>query len=581
MTQLPAAVTIADLTRATTLSSAALFEAMQTTAGVAESVSVSLTQIMTSSFGGLPTGGGTGQLLSKLSGADYSTQWSNIASAVLGTTGITTSGSTTVTVQFAAATPLSVLGVAGTTSTAPLPIVAAAGGQVLQSNAGNTGVLFSAITTTILPSGATSLPLVGAGAGNPPNYAVLTVPGGGSGTTTLTAFGVVYGNGTSTLGITAAGTTAWPLVGNGTAAAPTFQVLNVLGGGIGLTALATGDLLVASNNTTLTRLAAATTGFVLTANGTNAVPSYQASVATTKFFGGRLTLSSTDPVMIADATAQSAIFFGPYGDEANLFSFPTNATGTFITYQFTQRSLNLDPANVTSGNLYDICLATTAGAFFFGHGPAWTSTTARSAAIALVEGVWVNAAPITLRANATTTASIGTSLAVLVGTFYATANGQTGMAFKPSAATGGTNNILGLCNVFNRVPTMAINRDAQAIWTTSSTAFEMLNNNASNRISWVDSLHESFVDASLLNSFNVNTAGAGSRMGMNLNSTTATPNVQVANNNTNANGQTVTEIFFPQVGLSYVQGMQAVTQTTFTAQFNGAPFNALIVRLEM
>lgn len=45
-TPLPAVVTIFDLTLATTLSTGALFEAAQTTGGVAESVSISLTQLL-------------------------------------------------------------------------------------------------------------------------------------------------------------------------------------------------------------------------------------------------------------------------------------------------------------------------------------------------------------------------------------------------------------------------------------------------------------------------------------------------------------------------------------------------------
>lgn len=51
---LPAVVTIVDLTPATTVSAAALFEAVQTTAGSVESVSVSLLQIVAAVVTALP-----------------------------------------------------------------------------------------------------------------------------------------------------------------------------------------------------------------------------------------------------------------------------------------------------------------------------------------------------------------------------------------------------------------------------------------------------------------------------------------------------------------------------------------------
>lgn len=87
-------------------------------------------------------------------------------------------------------------------------------------------VSLSQIGATILTSilnGSSGLPLVGNGSALAPSFQVLTVPGGGIGTNTLTKFGVVWGNGTSTLGVTSAGTTGWPLTGNGSALAPAFS----------------------------------------------------------------------------------------------------------------------------------------------------------------------------------------------------------------------------------------------------------------------------------------------------------------------------------------------------------------------
>lgn len=88
MSNLPAVVTILDLTLATTLSSAALFEAVQTTNSAVESVGVSLAQIMTTGFGALPTNGATGAVLGKSSGGNFDAAWTS----VLGLASLTVTG---------------------------------------------------------------------------------------------------------------------------------------------------------------------------------------------------------------------------------------------------------------------------------------------------------------------------------------------------------------------------------------------------------------------------------------------------------------------------------------------------------
>lgn len=212
MTTLPAVVTIVDLPLATTLSSAAVFEAVQTTNGVVESVQVSVLQIMTTSLGALPAGGNTGQLLGKSSATSYDAGWVN-ASAFLSanaTSGLTIAGSTTLAASLASVAGLSVLGVAGTSTAIPLPIVGASGGQVLRLNDAATGVAFGAVNL------ASSVAVTG----------VLGVPSGGSGTSALAAFGVVIGAGTAALQVAAPSTAGNILVDQGTAANPAFRVVS-------------------------------------------------------------------------------------------------------------------------------------------------------------------------------------------------------------------------------------------------------------------------------------------------------------------------------------------------------------------
>jgi len=98
MTTFAASVTIVDLPVGTTVTGAELFEAVQTSNNVGQSVQLSLTQMMT--LGGLPTGGATGTILNKSSGSNYSTQFSNITNFVAVGTALATTGSATSIVAY-------------------------------------------------------------------------------------------------------------------------------------------------------------------------------------------------------------------------------------------------------------------------------------------------------------------------------------------------------------------------------------------------------------------------------------------------------------------------------------------------
>lgn len=96
MTTLPAVVRIIDLPAYTSpLTGGELMEAIQTVGGTTISVQMPASAIMTTGLGALPTGGGTGQILNKASGANFSTTWSGISSFVTVGNSLATSGSVT------------------------------------------------------------------------------------------------------------------------------------------------------------------------------------------------------------------------------------------------------------------------------------------------------------------------------------------------------------------------------------------------------------------------------------------------------------------------------------------------------
>lgn len=202
----------------------------------------------------------------------------------------------------------------------------------------------------------------------------------------------------------------------------------------------------------------------------------------------------------------------------------------------------------------------------------------------LKNGLWTNKNAITLYNNSVATSSISANQATYLGTIYCTANGQTGMAYKPAAAGGGTANILGLYNAYNRVPILAVSRDSTASWTYAVTTWRAANGNVANRISFVDGLQQSMIDAMQMYHSNGSSTTAGG--GTNLDNTTAGPGV-VGQINTSSTATlvatTVRETFAPQLGFHYLQAME--WRGTGTCNFYGAntsgQLNALNVSLDM
>jgi hypothetical protein len=206
--------------------------------------------------------------------------------------------------------------------------------------------------------------------------------------------------------------------------------------------------------------------------------------------GGRLTLTSGTPVLGANATAQGTVFYTPYiHDIASIY----NGTN-WASYPFTEQSVVLDTGNYLSGKNYDWFEFLNAGVATLGYGPAWTNDTTPSAAISMLNGVWVNTSTITLRVSSSTTFSVGANQARYVGTTRGTANGQTGMAFS-SAAAGGGNGVLGVYNAYNKVRICAYETDSNqgTGWAYNSTTWRSADGNANNRIGYVDGLGDVMV----------------------------------------------------------------------------------------
>lgn len=305
---------------------------------------------------------------------------------------------------------------------------------------------------------------------------------------------------------------------------------------------------------------------------------------------GRLTLVSGAPVLTTDQTAKTVIYYTPYvSDGVPIYD------GSFWTQKpFTELTLNLDSSNHLSGSLYDVFVWNNAGTVSIGTGPAWSSTISRGTGAGATElerknGIWTNKNSITLKNGAGSgTSAIAANTATYVGSFYATANGQTGMAFKPAPANGGSNNILGLYNAYNRVRIISVNHDNAGgdgnSWTYNSAIWRKKNNSNSNRISQIDGLGESSL---YVNFYQYCSPGSGStvNIGVVQDSTTATPSFGAQAFNNLAVMVNGGDTFIPSLGFHYEQMMEARVEGGGTDSFfgmrDGSQANALIVTVEM
>ena len=295
---------------------------------------------------------------------------------------------------------------------------------------------------------------------------------------------------------------------------------------------------------------------------------------------GRLTLTSNTPVMTADATAQTSVYYTPY--QGNIV--PIYDGANMQSYTFGQLTMALNTSNQLSTKLYDLFAFLNSSVVTIGAGPAWSSSTFRGTGsntteYQQIDGLWVNANTITLKNGSTSYSSIPVGQATYLGTVYMTANGQTGMAFQPASASLGTNNILGLYNAYNRVTISSRSIDSTTSWPYSTATVRPANGSTSNRISWVDGLQQSFVRAE----YQVQAAcssGDASFVYIGLDST-ATPQSSVSGEavSLTASLRTASDIP-PQLGFHYVQALENTSGGSGVTFYGGRTMNMKAV-LEM
>ncbi len=268
--------------------------------------------------------------------------------------------------------------------------------------------------------------------------------------------------------------------------------------------------------------------------------------------GGRVTLSSSSPVMTADVSDVGTIYYLPYTgqnipvyDGANWGEQDIGSSGL---------SLTLSATNMPTTEVFDLYASMQSGSvtlcsLYWGSNTARSSTAggksgSQDARVVQQNGIWVNKTAVAASNcyNNLTAYTLSAGQGSLLGTFYTDANGAVSWACNPAAASTGSNNILGIGNVYNQVPFNCTESNSTTSYTlvvtTPAGVWRQQDNSANTRVTDVDPLGYGGISASSANvTENVTALTNYCNIGMCFNSTSCTPTTKaghVATSTTNS-----------------------------------------------
>lgn len=313
---------------------------------------------------------------------------------------------------------------------------------------------------------------------------------------------------------------------------------------------------------------------------------------------GYLTPVTGTPVIVADATAVTTIFYTPY--KGNLVPLSSNGGVSFSAFPFSELSIGL--SGVSAGDIRDVFVFLNSGVVAVGWGPAWSigagamtagacarGTGAGSTALSRTAGYLTNSVAMILNNPASfgTSGSIPAGQALYVGSIICSTAGQVNLH-----RSYGQSRKWEIWNAFNRVPIILQGGDNTATWTyAGSGVWRQSNAAAGNQLSILCGLAEEEVEIAF-DQMVKNSANGLSQIGIGMNSTTSPSGFSTVYTISagGQNGQLASTVlayrakFIQGPQLSSVAGYAGLTNsnmielggsTTATATFNGT--SALMV----
>jgi hypothetical protein len=289
---------------------------------------------------------------------------------------------------------------------------------------------------------------------------------------------------------------------------------------------------------------------------------------------GRLTLASATPVMTTTQAAKTTIFYTSYVGNLVPIYDGTNFTMTSIGSEISVATTDItkSPAAIGVSKVNDWFVWNDAGTVRLGHGPDWTSDTARSAGTALVRvnGIWLNNTAITNGPAAQRGTYVGTTRSASTSTLY--------WQFGSSGA-GGSEAFLWVWNCYNRILVTTDVLDSTSSWTYNSTTIRSSNGSAANRINFICGLAEDGLDATMWQVIQpASIATAFGIVGLAMDSTTAFDGrnlIQCLGTSGLVAAATVRKAYLPLLGYHFIQALEQGDGTNSTILF-GAGREALL-----
>lgn len=348
----------------------------------------------------------------------------------------------------------------------------------------------------------------------------LTVSNGGTGATSQTAYAVLCGGTTST--------------------APTQSIASV-----------------------------GSAGQVLTSNGAGALPTFQAAGGATILNPqGRITLTSGTPVMNATVSAATTVYYTPYvGDLVPLYNGTVWTATAFAELSQATTDTTKSPAAVANNANYDLFVWNDGGTMRCTRGPLWSSDTARGTGagtteLTRVNGVLMNAVSITNGPAA--------QRGTYVGSIRSNGSAQIDFVFG-AAASGGTAAIVGIWNMYNRVPVRMTMTDSGTSYSYASNTLRAPRGGTGMRANFLLGLNDEPVAYQARASGSV-TSGYF-RVGIGLDSTSAaTGSLSLAQNPTASNSNpegTIRWDGFGGLGWHFLTNLESSDTVPSTVSFNG------------
>jgi len=199
---------------------------------------------------------------------------------------------------------------------------------------------------------------------------------------------------------------------------------------------------------------------------------------------GRLTLQSATPVMTTTQSAKTAIYWTPYvGNLVPLYDGSVMTMTTFAELSVATTDTTKSPAAIGASKVNDWFVWSDSGTVRIGHGPDWTSDTARSAgtALVMVNGILLNSVALTNGPAA--------SRGTYVGTTRSNASSQLDWIYGATAVNGSAG-IFGVWNCYNRVSVASFVGQSADSWAYTIATIRPVNGVTTMRVSYVSGLEQ-------------------------------------------------------------------------------------------